>query len=108
MKPRVFKEYPLHVELWKWLAKHPDKEKENWLMWKSNGGNIEKVDCLCFACEAAEHSLHNSCTNCPINWGKKIEPMISLFRFISLKLINFPINYLPLLIYLILILQIQL
>ena len=73
MKPRVFKEYPLHVELWKWLAKHPDKEKEDWPGWKRYKGTVEPS--YCFACAAARACLNNynwnckcKCYHCPIEW----------------------------------------
>ena len=43
--------YTLHKELWQYLIDNPNKDKKDWPRWKSNGGDIEKIDDNCFACE---------------------------------------------------------
>ncbi len=37
-------------ELWDWLAKNPDKEKRDWVGWKTRRGKSEYVESHCFAC----------------------------------------------------------
>lgn len=37
-------------ELWDWLAKNPDKAKDDWPKWKRNGGHYEEIFEDCFAC----------------------------------------------------------
>jgi hypothetical protein len=65
----------LHKELWAWLSKHPKANKIDWPRWKHNGGDIEKVDSCCFACEwrckqSYPFSLRLVCELCLLNWGK--------------------------------------
>jgi hypothetical protein len=63
----------LHCSLWQWLADNPSKSKEDWVGWKSNGGNIEEVRLLCFACEyslKAKELLRTRQSGCicPLVW----------------------------------------
>ena len=56
----------LHREMWGWLTENPDKEKEDWPRWKwkwRNGGEVEGVFALCFACEYSK-----GCDKCLFVW----------------------------------------
>ena len=52
-------------ELWTWLARHPDKQKEDWPGWEKYGEMV----CGCPLCEYRnEHDL--TCIKClVVNWG---------------------------------------
>lgn len=68
-----------HVELWDWLAQHPDKGKDDWPGWEESGA-IPVF--YCFACKAAERMAQylkqlpkdsgvgaiNCATLCPLDW----------------------------------------
>jgi hypothetical protein len=60
-----------HVELWQFLADHPDKEKWQWSGWK----DIPKQVNDCFACDyakiATSSGLIGSCADCPLIWDTK-------------------------------------
>lgn len=58
-----------HYELWDWLSKNPDKEKEDWFALDKNKGI--KVANDCFACQFdLEAKGNRTCTRCPIGSGK--------------------------------------
>lgn len=62
----------LHEELWTWLSEHPCEHKEDWPRWLFNGGDVEAVPSLCFACEwtlLANPDGVVSCSLCPCRWG---------------------------------------
>jgi len=56
-------QHTLHKELWQWLADNPDKEKNEWPRWSSNGGDIGYVTARCFAC-----NYNSDCVDCPLVW----------------------------------------
>lgn len=64
-------------EMWRWLAKHPNKEKLDWPGWKVNGGEYSSVLEECFACEYTRQRkrINNriNCKLCPLKmvWGFK-------------------------------------
>jgi hypothetical protein len=58
----------LHKEMWNWLSENPDQEKRHWPQWESNGGDVEKIDCDCFACEENAYGSNN-CKDCMVDWG---------------------------------------
>lgn len=41
----------LCYKMWDWLSNHPTKDKAEWPGWECNGGDIQKVENHCFACE---------------------------------------------------------
>ena len=57
-----------HKSLWDWLSMNPDKNKEDWPGWITNGGTIYRVLADCFACEYDEDG---ECKEvCPLEWPK--------------------------------------
>ena len=53
------------IEMWSWLAEHPDKDKEDFFEFK-NISNIPYSECYC--CEF--DGIWGNCRNCPIiNWN---------------------------------------
>ena len=48
-----------HRKMWKWVAEHPDKLKEDWF----NLNNYETVASRCFACAYCD----NNCEKCPLD-----------------------------------------
>ena len=61
-----------HKKLWNWLAENPDMEKSDWPEWVFNGGSVEEVEQLCFACQytTTPNGRFDSCSNCPVIWKK--------------------------------------
>jgi len=57
----------MHRELWTWLSKNPEKDKWNWLRWKSHGGTIDSVNANCFCCQYAS-DINSGCSACPLIW----------------------------------------
>lgn len=63
-----------HKALWDWLAENPDREKEDWIGWEENGGDIDfDVENDCFACEyTVSENLgephYCDCDKCPLDW----------------------------------------
>jgi hypothetical protein len=57
----------LHREMWRWLADNPWAEKLDWPRWERNGGDIDIIISLCFACEIIGR---DNCTNdkCVFVW----------------------------------------
>lgn len=53
-----------HREMWRWLAGHPDKTKDNYF---AENNIEEKPECLCYACEEAGR---DNCGECPL--GREI------------------------------------
>lgn len=53
-----------HYELWDWLSKNPDKEKEDWFALDKNKGI--KVANDCFACQFANEIAGCCCRACPL------------------------------------------
>ena len=67
------RERELHRELWEWIIKNPFSNKDEWVRWRSNGGNIENVYNDCFACDIARKLIGSDrsvsmCAFCPIKW----------------------------------------
>lgn len=58
----------LHRALWRWLAETGSKWKREWPEWKHNGGLVEEVKCLCFACYAMTE-CDDEFKRCPIRWA---------------------------------------
>ena len=59
-----------HVELWDWLANHPDKNKRLWPGWERHGDGYgvydnTEVAAHCFLCEAMQSSA-TPCAECPL------------------------------------------
>ena len=59
-KTKIF-HWDLHIELWDWLSKNPNKNKHEWPRWKNNGGDVKISYNNCFACQACNHV----CSMCP-------------------------------------------
>jgi hypothetical protein len=55
--------HTLHVALWDWLSKNPEKQKDEWPEWDENGGEIEVVESYCFACSSATNQWVNYFNN---------------------------------------------
>lgn len=58
-----------HKELWDWLARNPDKEKDDWPGWIGNGGEYYYVVAECFACEydlKLSDTEYDECRYCPL------------------------------------------
>ena len=53
-----------HYELWDWLSKNPDKEKEDWFALDKNKGI--KVANDCFACQLGNEIADCCCRACPL------------------------------------------
>lgn len=53
-----------HYELWDWLSKNPDKEKEDWFALDKNKGI--KVANDCFACQFDDEITDCCCRACPL------------------------------------------
>lgn len=69
-------QHTLHRKLWLWLADNPEKSKEDWPEWDYNGGTVEKVKHLCFACEYIEETIggcygDKGLLECPLNTTKE-------------------------------------
>ncbi len=59
----------LHYELWDWLERNPEKTKEDWPRWESNGGDVPDVDAHCFYCHYDKaHKSRGVCEACPSDW----------------------------------------
>jgi len=57
-----------HIALWTWLAKHPEKTKDEWPGWEtieSLGYGCPEIESLCFAYELCNRS-------CPVVFGDGI------------------------------------
>ena len=59
-----------HKNLWDWLSKNPDKEKDDWSGWEFNGGSFSKVSAGCFACQYQDEMIElGPCEEtCPLIW----------------------------------------
>lgn len=65
-----------HVELWDWLSKHPDKEKEEWPGWGKYGYTAIQY---CYACDCTQSLMDAyadmfaegmTCGDiCPLEWN---------------------------------------
>jgi len=55
-----------HKELWDWLARNPDKGKEDWPGWKETA----MVEAECFACQYVTDNFADTlCSGvCPLIW----------------------------------------
>jgi len=60
MSNKVF-QHSLHRELWQWLSDNPEKDKYQWIQWRSNDGTVEDIPGDCFAC-----NYGNGCRECPL------------------------------------------
>jgi hypothetical protein len=70
MKKLTFKQAEkLHKELWGWLAKTGDSDKEAWPGWVSYNKVYENNN-NCFACALVNRSGRNCHDMCPVNWTK--------------------------------------
>jgi len=70
MKIKTREDALLHcIDLWLWLALHPEKTKIHWPGWKFNGGYLQEYTALCPCC-AYTHNIGKDCTHCPIQWCK--------------------------------------
>ena len=60
-----------HHRLWQWLGDHPKEEKHDWPEWDYNGGQVQRMPFLCFACDEAtlEEEKGILCKWCPCEWG---------------------------------------
>jgi hypothetical protein len=59
-----------HIEMWDWLARNPEREKDSWPGWDNF---TEFARMLCFACEEAgdrwgEPESPEKCDYCPLEW----------------------------------------
>jgi len=63
---KVFK-HSLHKELWQWLGDNPEKDKEDWHRWESNGGDVKRASSWCFACEYVLGCINGK--RCPLKWS---------------------------------------
>ena len=60
-----------HEGLWNWLAKNPDKRKDDWPGWVTMCKlGLYRSLSNCFACDYVSHSCNNGFT-CPVYFGKK-------------------------------------
>lgn len=67
---KVF-QWTLHKELWYWLAENPGKSKDQWPQWDFNGGTVDSVTMMCFACQYIKE--HNTgCSQCPLVWSSEL------------------------------------
>jgi hypothetical protein len=68
MKPLTRKQMRTeHRRLWRWLAKKPKANKDDWPGWKRLGF---RAWCCCFACEVTrEGAGRANCSLCPIKWS---------------------------------------
>lgn len=57
-----------HKELWDWLAKNPDKEKDDWKGWDIHGGKYVLDGNCCFACLYDDYT-EGRCNDCPLVWA---------------------------------------
>ena len=53
-----------HKALWNWLGKNPNRFKQEWPGWWSNGGKVYKGMSSCLACNYAAYD----CKGCPMIW----------------------------------------
>lgn len=56
-----------HRQLWQWLADNPEKDKEDWVRWEFNGGDVGNVSSRCFACDYACGC--GTGKGCPLEWS---------------------------------------
>lgn len=75
-----------HKEMWTWLAENPEKEKDDWPGWESNGGEYPFAAFWCFACQYAlskvkkdsedswldEDDAQDRCVRCGLYWPDNI------------------------------------
>ena len=71
-----------HKEMWTWLSENPEKEKDDWPGWESNGGEYPFAAFWCFACQYAlskvkkdsedsgldEDDAQDRCVRCGLDW----------------------------------------
>ena len=53
----------LHRELWDWLSKNPEAEKESWPGWINFDSNWVEHNMHCFACMCSKN-----CSDCLMQW----------------------------------------
>ena len=44
----------LHIQLWTWLANHPEKRKDHWPFWQDVQAIYGEIENKCFACHVAK------------------------------------------------------
>lgn len=76
---KQYEEYgKLHKRMWLWLAKNPDKDKDDWPCWEWNSGEILEVLNYCFACKVSREARRGNANfkpchlRCPIKWGTEM------------------------------------
>lgn len=68
--------HDLHVQMWDWLAKNPDRYKNEWPGWHEHGLLVPLAHC--FACSFAYHISSGHlpfpyrCAYCPLSWPGRI------------------------------------
>lgn len=55
----------LHRELWDWLSKNPNEDKEDWPGWKDFDEDKVRANIHCFACA---FTGNNPCRECLLVW----------------------------------------
>lgn len=63
-----------HKRLWEWVENNPDKPKDMWPEWESNGGTVLVRSNYCMGCGIAEElnkitGYSRMCQVCPIDWA---------------------------------------